>query len=94
MQRQAPPPEPPVPAPFAGEEVPTLELLETEGLFRAPSVDPHLYFYAPDDLWYRYWREEWYQAFRWNGAWFPPASLPEPLRAGPPSPEGVTPGTP
>ena len=79
------PPEPPVPEAFTGEAAPDLVPAGMEGLSRAPSVDPHLYYYAPEDLWYRYWKKSWYQAFRWNGAWFPPSSVPAALRGGPPA---------
>jgi hypothetical protein len=77
------PPEAPVPPAFEGDADPPLEPLAAEGLFVAPTVDRQLYYYEPDDLWYRYWRDSWYQAFRWNGAWFPPRSVPEPLRSRP-----------
>jgi hypothetical protein len=82
----APPPRPeaPMPPAFEGEADPPLEPFSAEGLFLAPSVDPHLYYYGPDDLWYRYWRGRWFQAFRWNGAWFPPQRVPEPLRSSSP----------
>jgi hypothetical protein len=74
------PPEPPTPAPLVGNGSPTLEPSSVEGLFGAPGVHPDLYYYAPDDLWYRYWRGAWYQAFHWDGAWFPPRQVPESLK--------------
>ena len=81
--------EPPVPEPFGGEAEPTLEPGPLKGLFQAPGVHPHLYYYAPDDLWYRYWKGGWYQAFLWNGAWYPPRRVPEALHAVQPPPEGL-----
>ncbi len=75
-------PEEPMPPAFEGEVDPPLEALSAEGLFVAPAVNPHLYYSSSDDLWYRYWRGRWYQAFRWNGAWFPPRRVPESLRSG------------
>ena len=75
------PPEPPMPPSFEGETAPELEPTSSAGLFRAPTVDTQLYYYAPDDLWYRQWRGKWYQAFSWNGAWFPPRQVPEPILA-------------
>jgi hypothetical protein len=73
------PAEPVVPARFAGEERPALTPTDHPGLYRAPSVDRALYYWEPDDLWYRRWHGRWYQAFDWNGAWFPPEQVPEPL---------------
>ncbi len=78
-QPPPPPPEPPMPASFEGDADPQLEALSAPGLFRAPSIHPDLYYYEADDLWYRYWRRGWYQAFHWNGAWFPPRKVPGPL---------------
>ena len=75
------PPEPPMPSRLTGEVAPELEATSVEGLFRASAEAPHLYYYAPDELWYRYWRGKWYQAFLWNGAWFPPRRTPEALRS-------------
>lgn len=69
----APPPatkQPPVPSAFEAEEDPPLEETDQAGLFYAPALGPNVYFYEPDELWYRYAYRRWYQAFRWNGSWF------------------------
>jgi hypothetical protein len=79
-----PPPEPPMPAPFQGEQAPPLVATSIEGVLAAPSVDAHLYYSSAERLWYRYAKGQWYQAFRWNGHWFPPENVPAELRAGPP----------
>lgn len=90
------PPEIPVPRPYAasteGAEQPTgdvqLQPSDYPGLEGAPKIDPALFYSRAEGLWYRYWRGRWYQAFRWNGYWFPPAKLPEVLAAGRP-PQGI-----
>jgi hypothetical protein len=78
----APPPryEPPVPERFGGKAAPLLLETDAPGLLRAPSVDEHLYYYRPDDLWYRFAFNRWYQAFAWNGNWFVPEKVPDVLR--------------
>jgi hypothetical protein len=78
-----PKPEPPLPPPFEGEQAPALEATTVQGILVAPPEFENLYYSEPDGLWYRYWRSRWYQAFRWNGNWFPPEDVPAPLRAGP-----------
>lgn len=60
----------PIPKPFAGKEPPQLIPTEIEGLFRAPSLAPNVYFHEPEEDWYRYAYRRWYKAFRWNGNWF------------------------
>jgi hypothetical protein len=79
-----PPPPPraeaPVPPPFRGKQAPALERTEHAALLRAPSLSAGLYFYEPDGLWYRRWRGRWYQAFTWDGHWFPPRRVPDVLR--------------
>lgn len=85
-----PPPEIPVPRPYAAPAQVTppesseirLQPSEYPGLDRAPDIDPRLFHSRADGLWYRYWKGRWYQAFRWDGYWFPPAELPDALRAG------------
>ncbi len=77
----------PVPEPFEGEGEPRLEPPPYEGLLRAPDVHEHLYYYEPDDLWYRNWKGSWFQAFLWNGAWYPPKRVPEVLYQVQPPPE-------
>lgn len=97
-----PPPvrEPPLPPRLAGETMPELVPTDRPGLLVAPSVKVPLFYYEPDELWYRFWRRRWYQAFSWNGAWFEPDRVPPPLRKGPPGatpspePEGVSPPAP
>jgi hypothetical protein len=84
----------PHPEPFEGEEDPELEASPVEGLFHAPAVHEHLYYYAPDDLWYRYWKQTWFQAFLWNGGWYPPRRVPEALYRVQPPPEGIEPSSP
>ena len=79
------PPELPVPAPFEGDRPPRLEPTSLPGLEAAPSVDPTLYYYAPFERWFRYAMNRWYEAFTWDGHWFPPERVPEPLKQGPPS---------
>ena len=68
-----------VPDPFEGEVAPELVTTEEAGLFHVPDVDEHLYYWKPQDLWYHWAFNRWYQAFRWNGYWFPPAETPEVL---------------
>ncbi len=64
------PKQPPIPSPFSGEEEPVLEATDKDGLHMAPGLAPNVYFYEPEDVWYRYAYRRWYQAFRWNGSWF------------------------
>ncbi len=72
---QPPPPAPELPAParFSGDAPPALVTTEQPGLLRAPTLSQDLYYYEPIELWYRRWRGRWYQAFTWDGHWFPPA---------------------
>ena len=81
-----PPPEIPVPPPFKGDEPPALEPTAFPGLQAAPSVDPTLYYYEPFERWYRHALNRWYEAFAWDGHWFPPERVPEPLKRGALSP--------
>lgn len=60
----------PIPDPFSGDAPPALEPTPYEGLLRAPSLGSDVYYHEPTDLWYRYTFRRWYQAFRWDGAWF------------------------
>ena len=66
----------PIPPPFHADEAPVLAPTEIEGLSRAPSLAPNVYYHAPADLWYRRAYRRWYQAFRWNGNWFILAETP------------------
>lgn len=68
----APPQEPPprTPDPFTSMEDPVLEPTDQPGLFKASSLDPNCYFIENDGAWYRFAYNSWYQAFRWDGAWF------------------------
>jgi len=80
---EPPPPtraEPPAPKPFRAESVPALEPTTYAKLFRAPSLSENLYYYEPDELWYRRWKGRWYQAFSWDGHWFPPKQVPQVLK--------------
>jgi len=80
-----PPPAPraeaPTPPPFEGKQAPALVRTEHPALLAAPELSASLYFYEPDGLWYRRWRGRWYQAFTWDGHWFPPRRVPEVVRA-------------
>lgn len=58
------------PDPFLAPGDPDLATTDVEGLFGAPELDPNCYFYEPEKSWYRYWNRNWFQAFRWDGAWF------------------------
>ncbi len=74
-------PEPPRPAAISGTDAPELEATDADGLLRAHGVEPPMYYYEPDDLWYRYYKGRWHQAFFWNGTWFEPERLPPALRS-------------
>jgi len=58
------------PKPFLAEGPPALEPTEESDWFGAPSLDVSCYYYKPDKYWYRFFRNRWFQAFRWDGAWF------------------------
>lgn len=76
IEEPPPPPPPPwVPRPLQGEAAPELEPTGQPGLSRAAET-PGLYYYEPDDLWYRRARHTWFQAFTWDGHWFPPERVP------------------
>ena len=79
----APPmePEPRTPDPLVSLEEPKLEPTEVEGLFAAPGLAESLFYYEPQELWYRYEYRRWFQAFRWDGYWFVPEKVPEVLKA-------------
>jgi hypothetical protein len=74
-------PEPQTPDPLVSMEPPKLVPTEAPGLFAAPALDPTLYYYEPDELWYRYSYRRWFQAFRWDGAWFVPERVPDVVKA-------------
>jgi hypothetical protein len=71
--------DPPVPSPFEGTGPPALVATEKPGLMAAPSLDPTVYYYQPDERWYRWAFNRWYEAFAWDGNWFPPEEVPEAL---------------
>jgi hypothetical protein len=81
VEPQPEPKEIPVPPRFEAEEAPKLVPTEHPALLSAPTLSANLYFYEPDGLWYRRWRGRWYQAFTWDGHWFPPRRVPEVVRA-------------
>jgi len=87
-----PPPmdEMPVPSPYRAGPEPVLEPTEVEGIY-GTDLDPRLYFVQADGLWYRYWRGRWYQAYAWDGHWFPPSRVPSALRDGPLAPAAAAP---
>ena len=62
--------EPPIPSPFRGDTAPELVPTETAGVLAAESLGPNVFYFEPEDLWYRYRFKRWYQAFRWDGTWF------------------------
>jgi hypothetical protein len=89
-----PPRELPVPKPLRGDASPELVESGLEGILRAPELDPHVYYVESEKLWYRYWRRRWYQAFRWDGYWFPPEEVPVELKRGPPGAQETEPPEP
>ena len=74
-------PEPQTPDPLVSMEEPKLVPTDAPGLFAAPAIDPTLYYYEPDELWYRYSYRRWFQAFRWDGSWFVPEKVPDVVKA-------------
>jgi hypothetical protein len=74
-------PEPQTPAPLVSMEEPKLVATGVPGLMAAPALDPTLYYYEPDELWYRYAYRRWFQAFRWDGSWFVPEKVPDVVKA-------------
>jgi hypothetical protein len=85
------PPPPPVPDKFQGDAAPPLVDAGVEGCQAAPSLDPHLYYCAKQEHWYRFALNRWFLAFAWNGNWFPVSSgeLPPGLVAVTPKAEEV-----
>ena len=73
------PPEPPVPFPFEADASPARIPTATPGLDAAPSLDPSLYYSARRERWYRWAFNRWYEAFSWDGNWFPLEDPPEEL---------------
>ena len=73
--------DPPVPLAYEGDEEPTLVETRTPGLLAARDVDETLFYYEPWERWFRYAFGQWYEAFAWNGNWFPPERVPFALRA-------------
>jgi len=71
------------PKPFLASGDPELQPTDQADWLAAPSLDISCYFYKKDQTWYRFWRNRWFQAFRWDGAWFelPENEIPEFLRA-------------
>ena len=76
---EQPPPEPRVPAPLQAEAAPQLMPTDRAGLLRAHVGAVELFYHEPEGLWYRRDGGRWFQAFRWDGYWFPPARLPQQL---------------
>ena len=76
------PPEPRVPPPLQAEATPPLLPTDRAGLLRAHVGAVELFYHEPEGLWYRRDRGRWFQAFRWDGHWFPPARLPQQLSEG------------
>ncbi len=70
------PPEMPTPDPFMADAKPDLVKTALPGLFAAPSLDTQLFYYEPHERWYRWALNRWYEAFSWDGHWFPPEKLP------------------
>jgi hypothetical protein len=58
------------PKPFTSENHGKLEPTELKGLFQVPELDKACYYYEPKKEWYRFSYNRWFQAFRWDGAWF------------------------
>ena len=73
-------PDPRPPKQLAGESAPELDPTEHDGLLRARGFREAIYYYEPDELWYRKDGALWFQAFHWDGHWFPAAEVPEALR--------------
>lgn len=73
------PAEPPVPLAFEGEAAPELTPTGVPELFAARSVDPHLYYLRSRERWYRWAFHRWYEAFSWDGNWFPIERAPREL---------------
>ena len=76
---EQPPLEPRVPAPLQAEAAPQLTPTDHAGLSQAQVGTVEVFYYEPDRLWYRRDGGRWFQAFRWDGYWFPPARLPQQL---------------
>ena len=70
----------PVPDIFQAETAPPLVPTAVEGLSAAPALDDQLFYYAPHERWYRWALNRWYEAFAWDGNWFPPERLPPGFR--------------
>jgi len=84
VQQQAPPEiKVKTPDPFFAAEDPALEPTDQPDWLAAPSLDVSCYFYKQDKTWYRFYRNRWFQAFRWDGAWFelPESEVPAFLQA-------------
>lgn len=79
VEEPPPPPEPRVPPRIEANGPPELVPTDRAGLLQARVGPIELYYYEPDGLWYRRDGRRWFQAFRWDGYWFPPARLPEVL---------------
>ena len=79
----APPmePEPQTPDPLVSLEDPKLQPTATEGLFAVPGLKENVFYYEPNELWYRYEYRKWFQAFRWDGYWFVPDKVPDAVKA-------------
>ena len=75
--------EPPIPDKFEAGAEPELIATEVPGLRAAPTLGPHVYYFEPDERWYRYAFNRWYEAFYWDGHWFPAAKVPEALEEEP-----------
>lgn len=65
------PPDPKTPAKLKGAQAPALEATAIPGVKRAVLDEPDVYYHEARERWFRWALEGWFEAFLWNGQWYP-----------------------
>lgn len=65
------PPDPKTPPKLRGAGTPTLEATAVPGVKKAVIDEPDVYYHEARERWFRWALDGWFEAFLWNGQWYP-----------------------
>jgi len=65
------PPDPKTPARLRGAQAPELEPTAFPGVKKALTDEPDVYYHEARERWFRWALDAWFEAFLWNGQWYP-----------------------
>ena len=65
------PPDPKTPPKLRGAEAPVLEPSPVPGVKKALVDAPDVYYHEARERWFRFALDSWFEAFLWNGQWYP-----------------------